>query len=157
MAEYDEAYDESDLESDFEDLDAEASRRRRRDRGRWGGRRRPGFRPGGPAWQRPRPQAGSAAAALRREAEAGRARDRQLATAVNTTREDVGDVESQLRKANSDIARLRQISLVSLLLPRSLDVQQKRLTLQPSRTSPPGTDVLVETDAPVGPGVVGVV
>jgi hypothetical protein len=143
-----EAWDESDFESDLEDLEFDEARRRRR---RGTRRRPPAIRPTGRAWQPPRPPTGaSAAATLRREAAAGRARDTQLARAVNTTREDVGDIESQVRKANSDLARLRQISMISLILPRSLDVQRQRLTIVADNE---GNPVIGTTDNANAPGV----
>ncbi len=107
--EYDEAaYDESDLESAFETLEYDEARRRRRRRQR---------RPRRVALQPP----------ARREADANRQRDRQLARAINATNEEVSDVETRLRKANSDISRLRTISLLSLVLPRTLDIRRERL------------------------------
>ncbi|MGG6270336.1 hypothetical protein ACQ4M3_36375 [Leptolyngbya sp. AN03gr2] len=145
---YDE-YDESDYESDFEDLQyGEARRRPRR-------RRSPrGVRTSGNAW-RPQPAPSSngrsgAAVQLKREAEAGRARDKQLAREVNSTKEEIGDVESQLKKVNSDLASLRQLSLISTILPRSFDVQRQRLTITPGGDAPP---VLTTTTDPNAPGV----
>jgi hypothetical protein len=134
-------YDESDLESVFEDLEYDEARRRRRGRGssRRGGRgsrgRRGRVSTAGRAWQPQRPAtpstipAATSAAALRREAEAGRARDKQLAREISVAKEELGDTESQLRKVNSDLARLRQISMISLLLPRPLDTTSKKLTI----------------------------
>jgi hypothetical protein len=155
---YDE-YDESDFESDFEDLEFDEARRRRR-------RRRPrGRRVGtsGPAWRRPRPpsQGGRTADQLKREAEAGRSRDKQLAREVNSTKEDVSDVASQLKKVNADLSSLRQISLISMILPRSVDIQRQNLTVEPASISTGGSPTtgyeLKTTDKPVGPGVVSTV
>ncbi|NDJ16438.1 hypothetical protein [Myxacorys almedinensis] len=149
---YDE-YDESDFESDFEDLEFDESRRRRR-------RRRPrrqGVRTSGAAWRRqpaPSQGGGRTAAQLKREAEAARARDKQLAREVSTAKEDLGDVDTRLKKVNADLASLRQISLISMLLPRSLDIQRQNLTLTSQGESSPR---LEPTTAPVGPGVVSTV
>lgn len=149
---YDE-YDESDFESDFEDLEFDEARRRRN-------RRRPkrrGVRTNSPAWRRqpaPTSQGNRTAAQLKREAEAGRARDKQLAQEVNTTKEEIGDVESQLKKMNADLASLRQISLISMIVPKQLDIQRQNLTV----TAPgDGTPQLTTTNNPVGPGVVSTV
>ncbi len=124
---YDE-YDESDFESDFEDLEFDEARRRRRNRRRPSRRRVPTT---GPAWRRqppPTPGGGSRTAEqLKREAEAGRARDKQLAREVNSTKEDVSDVAAQLKKVNADLVALRQISMISMLLPRSLDIKQEKV------------------------------
>jgi hypothetical protein len=104
----------------------------------------------GRAWERQRPapkSASPAAAALQREADAGRARDKQLARELNVTKEEIGDTESQLRKVNADLKSLRNLSLFSLLLPpRQQDIPiTKRLTIvQPSQGDP----VLQETTDP---------
>jgi hypothetical protein len=152
---YDE-YDESDFESDFEDLGLSEARRSRRNRRRPGRR---GVGMSGPAWQRPRPpsKGGRTADQLKREAEAGRARDKQLAREVNNTKEDIGDVESQLKKVNADLASLRQISLISLILPRTLDIQRQNLTLTSTPSSTSGQEQLATTTNPVGPGIVSTV
>lgn len=161
---YDEDYDEGDFGSDFEELEFDEARRRRRRRRPRGRRsRRRGVRTSGPAWRRPRPssQGSRTADQLKREAEAGRARDKQLVREVNTTKEDIGDVESRLRKVNADLVALRQISLISLILPRSLDIKTQNLTLAPttgSTNGSPTTNVsLATTTAPAGPGVVSTV
>jgi hypothetical protein len=148
--EYDE-YDESDFESDFDDLEFDESRRRRRRRPR---RRRVGT--SGPAWRRQRPpsRGGRTADQLKREADAGRTRDKQLAREVNSTKEDVSDVAGQLKKVNADLSSLRQISLISMLLPRSLDIQRQNLTVSANDQQ---TGQLTTTTNPVGPGVVSTV
>jgi len=125
-------YDESDLESDFEDLEYDEARRRRRRRGRGRG----GVSTNTSAWRRPTAPPTNAAAAQRRELEAARARDKQLAREVNTTKQDVGDVETQLRKVNSDLARLRQISMISLIMPRSQDISTQRLRIAQDEGGP---------------------
>lgn len=150
---YDE-YDESDFESDFEDLQyGEARRRPRR-------RRSPrGVRTNGNAWRsQPAPSSnGQSATAvqLKREAEAGRARDKQLAREVNSTKEEIGDVESQLKKVNSDLASLRQLSLISTILPRSLDIQRQRLTIT-TGDNPPTLTTTTDPNAPGANVVSGV-
>lgn len=141
--------DESDVESDFEDLGLSEARRRRR--------RRPMDRrinTMGPAWQRQRPPVRDRGPnQLMREAEAGRARDRQLAREVNSTKEDVGDVASRLRKVNADLSSLRQISLISMLLPRSLDIQRQNLTVVNQDGRPPA----LTTTTATGQGTVSTV
>jgi len=147
--EYDE-YDESDFESDFEDLEFDEARRRRRRRRRPSRSRRVGT--SGSAWrpQRPPSRGGRTADQLKREAEAGRVRDKQLAREVNSTKEDVSDVAGQLRKVNADLAALRQISLISMILPRSLETQN--LTISSPQEGQ--AQVLQPTNLPVGVGVV---
>ena len=140
--EYDEAYDDS-IESAFEDLEYDESRRRRgRDRG-GRGRGRGGSRvpvPSAPSpYQRP-------------EAAANRMRDRQLARAINGTAEDVSDVESRINRANADIGRLKQLALVSLIMPRTPEVTRQRFQVRAAQSG--GAPVLEQTNAPVGPGVV---
>lgn len=143
--------DESDVESDFEDLGLSEARRRRR--------RRPMDRrinTMGPGWQRQRPPVrgpGRTADQLKREAEAGRARDKQLAQEVNSTKEDVGDIASRLRKVNADLSSLRQISLLSMLLPRSLDIQRQNLTVVNQDGRPPA----LTTTTATGQGTVSTV
>ena len=115
--EYDESYDESDLEAAFEDLGYdEARRRRRRGRGRRGRRGR-----GGAPVRLPGPPP-------QRDADINRARDRQLAKAISTTNEDVSDVESRLNKVNSDVGRLKQLAMITLLLPRPFDIRKDSIT-----------------------------
>ena len=139
--EYDEAYDDS-VESAFEDLEYDESRRRRgRDRG---GRGR-----GRGASRVPVPSAPSPY--QRPEAAANRMRDRQLARAINGTAEDVSDVESRINRANADIGRLKQLALVSLIMPRTPEVTRQRFQV---RAVHGGAPVLEPTNNPVGPGVV---
>ncbi|NJL22474.1 MAG: hypothetical protein HC895_19340 [Leptolyngbyaceae cyanobacterium SM1_3_5] len=151
---YDE-YDESDFESDFEDLQF-GEARRRRPRGRRGRRSPSGVRTSGNAWQRqPAPsqngRSSPTATQLKREAEAGRARDKQLAREVNTTKEEIGDVEGQLKKVNADLASLRQLALISTILPRSLDIQRQRVTI--TQGGEGGTPTLTPTNDQNAPGV----
>ena len=136
--EYDEAVAESDFDSAFEDLEYDEARRRRRRRGR--GRRDRGGR---------RPSRVIVPPPPRRELDASRQRDRQLARAINTTNEEVSDVETRLAKVNSDVSRLRQLALISLILPQAVNVTRQRLTLG---GSPPGTVIETTTD-PNRPGV----
>ncbi|MBF2072256.1 MAG: hypothetical protein IGS50_00615 [Synechococcales cyanobacterium C42_A2020_086] len=154
---YDE-YDESDFESDFEDLEFDEARRRRRRRPR---RRR--LQTSGPAWrpQRLPSRDGRTAEQLKREAEAGRARDKQLAREVNSAKEEISDVASQLEKINTDVSKLHQLSLIATILPRSIDVQRQNLTIGPATSSTGGSPTtgyeLQTTNKPVGPGVVSTV
>lgn len=149
---YDE-YDESDFESDFEDLQFGEARRRPRNRRR---RSRPGVRTSGSAWQRqPAPsqngRSSATATQLKREAEAGRVRDKQLAREVTTTKEEISDVEGQLKKVNSDLASLRQLSLILNILPRQMDIQRQRVTITPGGDGAPPT--LTTTTDQNAPGV----
>jgi hypothetical protein len=146
--EYDEAYDESDLEAAFEDLEYDESRRGRRGRrgGRRGGRRvnvpqqpsRPPTTPGG----------------VRREIEAGRRRDQQIARAVNETGEEVSSLESRVNKANRDLGRLKMLSLITLLLPRSLATQRIRAV---DAGSPPSPRLEVVPAGTIDPNAIEVV
>lgn len=150
--EWDESYDESDLESAFNDLEYDESRRRRRRRGRRDRNLRfPGRQPAPPA----------TSGAVRREIDAGRRRDQQIARAVNDTSKDVSDIEARLNKANRDIGRLRTLSLITLLLPRNLSTQRLSVSEGGSPpvpslslgtdTSRPGVDVV--TGAAQGPDI----
>jgi hypothetical protein len=116
--EYDEAYDESDLEAAFEDLEYDEARRRRRQRGRRGRRVTVSSRPSRPP---------TTPGGVRREIEAGRRRDQQIARAVNETGEDISTIEGRLGKANRDLGRLKMLSLITLLLPRSVATQRIRV------------------------------
>lgn len=138
---WDESYDESDIEAAFEDLEYDEARRRRRRRRR--PRRRGGRVPVPAVAPRPGPSANLQ-------------RDRQLAKAVNVVGEDVFDMEARLAKVNGDLARLKQVSLVSLLLPRGQNLTLKRLSVAdgggltavdpPANTAPAAGQVDVVTN-----------
>jgi hypothetical protein len=121
----DEAFDDGDVETAFEALEYDEARRRRR--------------------RRRRPRRVALQPAPRREADANRQRDRQLARAINETNEEISDVEARLRKVNSDLSRLRMISLISLILPRTLDLGRTRLTVVEDG-SPPRPRLATTTD-----------
>jgi hypothetical protein len=135
----DESYDESDWEAAFEDLGSDEARRRRRRRG--GRRPRVRFSTAGSA-SRP----ATTPTAVRREIEAGRRRDQQIARAVNETDSDLNTLEGRLTKANRDIGRLRTLALVSLLVPRPLTTQ--RLTLDVSSPADPRLVTTTDTSRP---------
>jgi hypothetical protein len=135
----DESYDESDWEAAFEDLGSDEARRRRRRRG--GRRPRVRLSTAGSA-SRP----ATTPTAVRREIEAGRRRDQQIARAVNETDSDLNTLEGRLTKANRDIGRLRTLALVSLLVPRPLTTQ--RLTLDVSSPADPRLVTTTDTSRP---------
>jgi hypothetical protein len=134
----DESYDESDWEAAFEDLGSDEARRRRRRRGG----RRPRVRLSTASPSRP----ATTPTAVRREIEAGRRRDQQIARAVNETDSDLNTLEGRLTKANRDIGRLRTLALVTLLLPRPLTTQ--RLTLDVSSPADPRLVTTTDTSRP---------
>jgi hypothetical protein len=136
----DEAYDESDWETAFEDLGSDEARRRRRRRGG----RQPRVRLSTPGSAS---RAATTPAAVRREIEAGRRRDQQIARAVNETDSDLNTLEGRLTKANRDLGRLRTLALVSLLLPRPLGTQ--RLTIgQAGSPAEPRLEFTTDTNRP---------
>ena len=135
----DESYDESDWEAAFEDLGSDEARRRRRRRG---GRRPRVLLSTGGSPSRP----ATTPTAVRREIEAGRRRDQQIARAVNETDSDLNTLEGRLTKANRDIGRLRTLALVSLLVPRPLTTQ--RLTLDVSSPADPRLVTTTDTSRP---------